>query len=197
MWSRADTVIRSAGAGWITDPRRRGVQRWLAALALALPGLANGEVRVGEVFPAFGAAEVVPLAGSEIPSREGKVVLVDFWASWCAPCKASFPAMARLHAAYSARGLVIAAVSVDENASAAAAFVRRLSPPFATLHDRERKLVRQVSVPAMPTSYLLGRDGRVRFIHQGFHGAATEKEWRQQIEALLAGEEAAAAGSDN
>jgi peroxiredoxin len=80
---------------------------------------------------------------------------------------------------------VIAAISIDEKSTAAAAFARKLAPPFVTLHDREQKLVKEVVVPAMPTSYLLGRDGRVRFVHQGFHGDATARELRKQIEALL------------
>jgi peroxiredoxin len=94
--------------------------------------------------------------------------------------------MAILHRDYTGRGLVIAAIGVDEKPAAALAFARKLAPPFATLHDREQKLVQQVVVPAMPTSYLIGRDGRVRFIHQGFHGDSTDRELRKQIEALLA-----------
>jgi thiol-disulfide isomerase/thioredoxin len=117
------------------------------------------------------------------------VVLVDFWASWCAPCKDSFPAYARLQQAYAARGLVILAVSVDQSPPAFAAFVRRLNPPFPTVRDRGQKMVREVQVPTMPSSYLLGRDGTVRFVHAGFYGGRTEHELRQEIESLL-GEEA-------
>jgi hypothetical protein len=56
---------------------------------------------------------------------------------------------------------------------------------FVTLHDREQTLVKQVVVPTMPTSYLVDRDGRVRFVHQGFHGDATERELRKELELLL------------
>ena len=156
-----------------------------AGFALALASFACAEVKVGDLFPALGPAGVTTLAGGELPATAGKVVLVDFWASWCTPCKASFPMMAKLHADYAARGLVIAAVSVDEKSAAAKAFAKKLAPTFPALHDAQQKLVQQVVVPAMPTSYLLGPDGRVRFIHQGYHGEATERELRQQIEALL------------
>ena len=156
-----------------------------AAVALVHVALARADTKVGDPFPALGASGVVNLAGGELPATAGKIVLVDFWASWCTPCKASFPMMAKLHADYAARGLVIAAVSVDEKSAAAQAFAKKLAPPFPTLHDAAQKLVKQVVVPAMPTSYLVGPDGRVRFMHLGFHGEATERELRQQIEMLL------------
>jgi len=146
---------------------------------------ARGEIKVGDAFPLLNAPGMTNLAGGDLPAVAGKVVLVDFWASWCAPCKASFPAMGRLHQAFSAQGLVVVAISVDDKPAAATAFWKRLAPPFATLHDRDRSLVEQVIVPAMPTSYLVGRDGRVRFIHRGFRGEATERELREQVQILL------------
>jgi thiol-disulfide isomerase/thioredoxin len=155
------------------------------ALWFALTG-AQAQTKIGAVFPELATAGLVSLAGGDLPDRAGKVVLVDFWASWCAPCKASFPMMAKLHTDLAARGLVIAAIGVDEKSAAATAFVKKLVPPFPTLHDREQKLVSQVVVPTMPTSYLIGRDGRVRYMHEGFHGDRTERELRQQIETLLA-----------
>ena len=127
----------------------------------------------------------VALAG-DLPATGGRVVLVDFWASWCAPCRDSFPAFARLHRAYGPRGLVIVAVSVDQKPAEYDAFIRKHQPPFAAPRDQGRRLVERVAVPAMPTSYLLGRDGRVRFLHRGFFGKATEEELGRQIETLLA-----------
>lgn len=155
-------------------------------LALVCAVLARAEIKVGDTFPAFAANGVVAISGGALPATTGQVVLVDFWASWCAPCKASFPALAKIHTDFAPRGLVLAAVSIDEKPAAASAFAKKLAPPFPTLHDREQKLVKQVVVPTMPTSYLVDRTGKVRFIHDGFHGDATDKLLRQQIATLLA-----------
>jgi len=152
-------------------------------LILAAPLLIEAQIKPGDEFPKLAAAG---LTGGSVPEISGHVTLVDFWASWCAPCRSSFPAFSRLNADYAARGLVIVAVSVDEQPSAYSAFVKKWQPPFVALLDREQKLVRDVKVPAMPTSYLLGRDGRVRFVHNGFHGSATEEELRKHIETVLA-----------
>lgn len=157
---------------------------FVAALLLAV-GL-RAEIKVGDTFPDLAGAGVVALAGGSLPKTAGTVTLVDFWASWCAPCKASFPAMAKLHADFAGRGLVIAAVSVDDKAAPAETFARKLAVPFTTLLDRDKKLVSAVAVPAMPTSYLVGADGRVKAIYQGFHGDETDRMVRRDIEAALA-----------
>jgi thiol-disulfide isomerase/thioredoxin len=155
-------------------------------VALLSTAFARADVKVGEQFPALALNGVVSLTSGAVPAVTGQVMLVDFWASWCTPCKASFPVMAKIYSDFAPRGFVIAAVSVDEKPALAAAFVKKLAPPFATFHDRELKLVKQVVVPKMPTSYLLDRTGKVRFMHEGFNGDATDKEVRREIETLLA-----------
>jgi thiol-disulfide isomerase/thioredoxin len=157
---------------------------WTLSLVLCAGlGGADAAVGVGEAFPSL--ASLAPEGGTP-PATAGRVTLVDFWASWCAPCKESFPAYARLQADYQARGLVIVAVSVDENPAKYAAFVKQVSPPFPTLRDPAHQFVSRVRVPVMPTCYLLGRDGRVRFVHPGFHGAETDRQIRREIDSLLA-----------
>ncbi len=137
----------------------------------------------GDRFPTLSARD---LTGASLPATRDRVVLIDFWASWCAPCRESFPAYAKLQAEYAARGLLIVAISVDRDPAAFAAFRRRFQPPFVTVRDRARHLVSEVDVPAMPTCYLLDRRHRVRFVHRGFHGRETEHELRQEIDLLLA-----------
>ncbi len=161
--------------------------RWaLLGAALSFVPAVRAQIKVGDPFPTLQSAD---LDGAR-PDTKGKVLLVDFWASWCNPCRASFPAYGRIYSDFSARGLALVAVSVDKVPADYAAFVRKMAPPFATVRDIGQKLVRVVQVPSMPTSYLVGRDGRVRFIHEGFHSDGTEGEIRKEIEELL-GEKAA------
>jgi thiol-disulfide isomerase/thioredoxin len=147
-------------------------------LAVGMPA----QVAPGGTFPALASSG---LTGGTLPETTGKVVFVDFWASWCAPCKASFPAYSQLNSDYSSRGLVIVAVSVDDSPDAFAAFVAKMKPSFATFNDGQHKLVGEVQVPTMPTCYLIDRSGKVRFMHAGFHGGQTERDLRSEIEALL------------
>jgi thiol-disulfide isomerase/thioredoxin len=169
-------------------PRESAFSR-RAQIALALVAAvfaafqARAEIKVGDAFPALAQSG---LTGGSIPETAGHVTIVDFWASWCAPCKASFPAYAKILNDYADRGLVLVAVSVDEKKSNYDAFLKKQRPPFPTLLDERKQLVAAVKVPAMPTSYILGRDGRVRYVHSGFHGAETEKEIRAQLDALFA-----------
>jgi thiol-disulfide isomerase/thioredoxin len=153
--------------------------RLLSLLTLVLCTCATAGLKTGDPLPDLSSAGATP-------TTAGRVVLLDFWASWCAPCKASFPAFARLHNEFKERGLVIIAVGIDEKDAAHQAFVRKMQPPFVTLHDRTHAIVAAAGAPAMPTSYLFGRDGRLRSIHEGFHGKQTESELRAEIETLLA-----------
>jgi thiol-disulfide isomerase/thioredoxin len=153
-----------------------------AAAAILLASRARADVRVGDPFPPLAPAGLV---GGALPEMEGKVVLVDFWASWCPPCKLSFPAYGRLNSEFATKGLVIVAISVDQVPADYDSFVSSLSPRFYVALDRDQKLVRAAQVPTMPTCYLLDRLGRVRFVHAGFRGAETEKELRDEIGALL------------
>jgi thiol-disulfide isomerase/thioredoxin len=136
---------------------------------------------VGDVFPKLAAAGLE----GDLPATEGKVLLVDFWASWCAPCKESFPSLAKIHAEYASRGLLVIGVSVDDKATDYRSFLTRHKPPFLTLRDQGKKLVSAVAVPAMPTSFLVSREGRVLAVFKGYHGDKTDKTLVEAIEKAL------------
>jgi len=139
-------------------------------------------VKVGQPLPKL--APLLP--GAKLPDTAGKVVLVDFWASWCVPCKASFPVLNRLQTQYAAKGLVIIGVGVDENAADYKKFAATMSASFPLVHDATHTAAGAFNPATMPTSYLIDRKGVVRYLHTGFKGAKTEKEYTTEIEALLA-----------
>jgi thiol-disulfide isomerase/thioredoxin len=153
---------------------------WLAAMLVTV-SLAAADVKVGAPFPDLGG---FGLEGA-LPDRAGKVVLVDFWATWCGPCKASFPAYSALQRELAGRGFVLLAVSVDKTSAPFAEFVRKFAPTFSTVRDGTQKLVGEVKVPAMPTSYLIDRKGVLRSVHSGFHGSETVNKLREEITRLL------------
>lgn len=143
---------------------------------------ASARLGPGDKFPPLAEAG---LEGT-LPATAGHVLLIDFWASWCAPCKASFPALAQLHTDYASRGVIVLGVSVDDRPNDYAAFVKRHAPPFVTVRDQAHKLAAAAQVPAMPTTFVVGRDGRVRAVQPGYHGEATDKALRAALETALA-----------
>jgi len=115
----------------------------------------------------------------------GKVVLVDFWASWCVSCRSSFPALDALYRDYQARGLEVIAVNLDEKRRDADAFLDKYPHRFTVMFDPTAQSPVKFGVKGMPTSFLVDRAGTIRFTHVGYTGdvAAT---YRQEIAQLLA-----------
>ena len=89
-----------------------------------------------------------------IASLRGKVVLVDFWASWCAPCRQEFPVLERLHRTYASQGLAIVGVSVDNDVANVRTFLRRNSASFLIAHDPRKVAAARYGGTAMPSSYI-------------------------------------------
>ena len=157
-----------------------------AALALGLgatAAFAGGKaIKVGDSFPDFAGFK---LEGNLPSSLKDKVVIVDFWASWCGPCKESFPALEELHKKYAEKGLVIVAVNVDEKEDAMKDFLKSNPVTFTIVRDATKKLVSTVNIASMPSSFVIGVDGKVSAVHKGFHGNETTKQYAQEIESLL------------
>jgi len=104
----------------------------------------------------------------DLAQYRGKVVVLDFWASWCVPCRRSFPWMNAMHEKYGDDGLVIIGVNVDADPSEAASFLAEFPPAFEILYDTGGELARQYEVVAMPSSYVFDRDGELVTRHLGF-----------------------------
>ncbi len=120
-----------------------------------------------------------------IPDLTGKVILVDFWASWCGPCKASFPSLEKLKKEYGERGLVVLAINQDKTDKAMRSFLNDHPATFSIVRDTQNQLIAAADVSSMPASFLVDRKGKIRHLHKGFHGEKTLAEYQQEIGALL------------
>jgi len=130
---------------------------------------------IKKTFLLFAALILILPAGAaksdgqiDLKRHAGKVVIVDFWASWCVPCRRSFPWLNAMHRKYADQGLVIIGVNLDAEKSAAMTFLEEFPPEFSIYYDETKDLAREFDVIAMPSSYLIGRDGEIRKKHFGF-----------------------------
>jgi cytochrome c biogenesis protein CcmG, thiol:disulfide interchange protein DsbE len=121
----------------------------------------------------------------ELDSLRGRVIYLDFWASWCEPCRHSFPWMQRMQQSYEARGLTIIAVNLDRDRADAESFLKRFKPNFQIRFDPAGQWAERFQVRGMPTSILIDRHGVARFTHIGFR-VDDGPEYARQIEDLLA-----------
>lgn len=158
---------------WMLDSRRGWppLHAFLAGLAIcaAQPAMA---VSVGDTAPNFqlpaSGGVVTDAPTVRLADLRGKVVYLDFWASWCGPCKQSFPWMNDLQARYGGKGLEVLAVDLDTHAADARAFLASLPPRFRVAFDTQGITPRQYAIKGMPTSVLIGADGKVLLVHSGF-----------------------------
>jgi cytochrome c biogenesis protein CcmG, thiol:disulfide interchange protein DsbE len=117
----------------------------------------------------------------DLAALRGQVVYLDFWASWCAPCRQSFPWMQALKNSYDNQGLTIVAVNVDADRADAEKFLARFKPTFDVRFDPQGKLAELYHIKTMPSSVLIDRHGVARFTHMGFRpvdGAVYEAQLR-------------------
>ena len=124
------------------------------------------------------------LADVDLTAFRGRVVYLDFWASWCAPCRQSFPWMQSLKDAYEVQGLSVIAVNLDRNRSDAERFLAQWHTNLDVRFDPEAQAAETFRVKGMPTSVLIDRHGVARFTHVGFRpvdGAVYEAQVRQLL----------------
>ncbi len=172
------------------------------ALLLALPAAAcgggaaesSGESTpvsgglVGKPAPDFSVSAVANGKGKvALSDLRGKVVLVDFWGTFCEPCKKSFPKLQDLHSKYAASGLRIVGISEDEgdDKGSIPGFASAYGAKFTLGWDEDKSVARSYKPPTMPSSFLIDKNGVVRYAHVGFHDGE-EVEVEKEIKELLA-----------
>lgn len=144
-------------------------RRGFAGATLAAGGLIS---RHATAIEAGQMAPDIDLPGSTVGARlsqlKGRHVYLDFWASWCGPCRQSFPWMADMQRQYGSRGLQVLAINLDAKRADADAFLAKTPAGFALAFDSQGESARRMGVKGMPTSLLINPEGKVVFVHQGF-----------------------------
>ncbi|MEO8257642.1 MAG: TlpA disulfide reductase family protein [Acidobacteriota bacterium] len=130
-----------------------------------------------EVYTADGVAV-------KLNDYKGKVVLIDFWASWCPPCKTSFPALDGLYGEYRDRGVEVLAVNLDERRQDADTFLGSHQHRLTVLYDPKGVSPQAFGVKGMPSSFLIDRAGNIRFTHMGYTNNV-DSSYRREIAELL------------
>ena len=120
----------------------------------------------------------------DLGKLQGKVVYLDFWASWCIPCRQSFPWMNEMQARYQGKGLEVVAINLDKNRELADEFLKKIPANFTVAFDADGDSAKAYSLRGMPTSYLIGRDGKLYASHIGFREKDKAK-MEQAIQQLL------------
>ena len=118
--------------------------------------------------PALAVSAPQPGSQLDLAEYRGKVVVLDFWASWCVPCRRSFPWLNAMQQKYADDGLVVVGVNVDQEPESAAAFLADYPASFQIAYDTEGRLAKQYAVQGMPSSFVIGRDGKRKAEHLGF-----------------------------
>ena len=136
-----------------------------------------------------------PAPGFSLPSRAGdeisldqyqdQVIMINFWASWCAPCRQEMPLLEQIYQRYEPLGFTLLGVNVDENPEDALAFLQESEDvSFPILFDSESQVSQLYEVIAMPSTLVLDREGTVRFVHHGYQ-VGYEDEYQAQVRQLI------------
>jgi peroxiredoxin len=150
------------------------------SLGFMSAGQAEGKNKLAENFT------LKSKSGKNIKLSEyrGQVVLINFWASWCGPCRAEMPVLEKLYKKYKSLGFVVLGINVDDKKSKADALLKKIPVSFPILYDTEKKVTELYNVSAMPSSYFVDRDGKVRQLHRGYR-PEYDALYKKEIKALI------------
>lgn len=160
---------------------------WNAVFALMMLSVATASLAA---MPAIGSAApdftLKSSAGRNVKLSEhrGEVVMINFWATWCGPCRQELPLLNRIHEQYRKAGFTLLGVNVDDSAANAQDMARKLGVTFPVLFDAGKRISRLYDVDAMPSTVLIDRDGKVRYVHRGYR-AGYETRYEAQVRELL------------
>lgn len=161
------------------------MRRLLLLLTLLATAAGAAAVEPGQPAPAFTGAPLGAGTPLKLEDFRGRVVYLDFWASWCGPCRRSLPWMEQLRGEFGSAGFEVVAVNVDETPADALRFLRRFQVSYPIVGDARGAIAALYDVRDMPSSYLIDRDGVVREVHRGF-SRSDARRLREAVAQLVA-----------
>ena len=138
-----------------------------ALLASAGPALAAAPAQTPSPAPDF-SLSARDGGTVQLSSLKGQVVMINFWATWCGPCRMEMPLLEQLHAKYEPLGFTLLGVNVEPDSAAATAWLKGMPVTFPILFDTRNDVAEQFGVMGMPSSVFVDREGRVRYVHRGY-----------------------------
>ena len=151
---------------------------WIT-VALMVPAVASDAPMAPDITLASRSGKNVRLA-----EMRGDVILLNFWASWCGPCRKEMPKLEALHQKYKDLGVRIVGINLDSEQGLAEPLLQSTEVSFTILYDPTGSAGEKFGVSAMPSTYIIDRDGRIRYHHKGYQ-AGYEKKYEEQLKALL------------
>ena len=156
---------------------KKFVKTYLVAITTVLMSYANSVHADVKIEP-------VSQFEQQVGSLKGQVIYVDFWASWCGPCRQSFPWLNTMQSSLNKQGFTVLSVNVDAQQSFAEKFLAEFPASFPVIYDPKGKLARKFKVAGMPSSFIINREGNIVSKHVGFN-ADKQQAFEQEIKALL------------
>jgi len=159
-------------------------------ILLVLAVLAGVEGRAAAALPSAGKTAPDFAAKSDsgrnvrLSELRGQVVMINFWASWCNPCRQELPLLDKLFSQYRSSGFVLLAVNVDDHRKDGELMLKRLGLGLPTLFDADKRVAKLYGVDTMPATLIIDRDGRVRYVYRGYY-SGYEQKYERQVRELL------------
>ena len=159
---------------------KKRIAAFAAALAISLPALAGS---AGDAAPAFTLASRSGPAVS-LTQYRGQVVMINFWASWCGPCRQEMPLLESIYKKYNRLGFTLLGVNVEPDSQAANDWLKQTPVSFPILYDKDSKVSKLYDVAGMPSTVIIDRSGKLRKLHRGYK-PGDENEYLDSIRALI------------
>ena len=160
------------------------IRSWMGVTAVILMTVSSVTAGIKETAAPDFTLKSISGENLKLSEYRGEVVLINFWASWCGPCRQEMPVLSELHDKYKALGFTVLGVNVEEDSGKARKLLKKMSVSFPVLLDNESVVSKQYDVVAMPSTVLVDRNGNMRYLHKGYK-PGLEDVYLQQVRELI------------